>query len=493
MRLSVDAPLQLMTIGDQQLLRLPPQWFYARITGNTLSGYRYKHSWVESQFREGAFEDKPDGRAGSTTTNPAYNFNNIQTSNNTIVLMFPGYDGDFIFITQQAATEPSLSVGTVELTGTETAWNLSDYDFVTVTYDGLHTNYDISGIAGYEDGREITIYFQATGSGLSYVRLMPGASVGSLDVGSPYPIRIHKAFGALVKARYSEALNKWLISMERAYDDRQLSSIAAETTFSGHFVVSDWAGRVTRRGGIQCNYGSTNRVDDTFCWEWGSYGNDVGEAITPPSGSVTEWIPPVTSYALINLATQSSAATIHGIYPYPGKELFVQFLVHSGESVTLKHNSGSATGLRIISVTGSDIVLNTAGNFLVRLFCTDAFSGGSGVWIATPMYAGSLSGGASTTDEDYQDAVGGILDNGTSGQVEFTYDDATPEIHATLKDDSVTNAQIQDDAITTLKIIDDAVTTAKIIDDAVTTSKIADAQITAAKLGSLGITGSFGG
>jgi len=40
---------------------------------------------------------------------------------------------------------------------------------------------------------------------------------------------------------------------------------------------------------------------------------------------------------------------------------------------------------------------------------------------------------ASYTDEDAQDAIGGILDDGTIGNVVFNYDDSTPKISATVQ------------------------------------------------------------
>lgn len=51
------------------------------------------------------------------------------------------------------------------------------------------------------------------------------------------------------------------------------------------------------------------------------------------------------------------------------------------------------------------------------------------------------TGGSSYTDEEAQDAVGGILDD--SGDVDFTYDDATPKITAVVKSDAVTYAKMQ--------------------------------------------------
>lgn len=45
------------------------------------------------------------------------------------------------------------------------------------------------------------------------------------------------------------------------------------------------------------------------------------------------------------------------------------------------------------------------------------------------------------TDEQAQDAVGGILSD--TGDIDFTYNDSTPEITAIIKNDSVTYAKIQ--------------------------------------------------
>jgi hypothetical protein len=50
---------------------------------------------------------------------------------------------------------------------------------------------------------------------------------------------------------------------------------------------------------------------------------------------------------------------------------------------------------------------------------------------------------ASYSDEAAQDALGGILDNGTVGDINFTYDDSTPKISAVVKNDSITYAKIQ--------------------------------------------------
>ena len=46
------------------------------------------------------------------------------------------------------------------------------------------------------------------------------------------------------------------------------------------------------------------------------------------------------------------------------------------------------------------------------------------------------------TDEEAQDAVGNILDDGTQGEVIFTYDDTTPKIYATVQDGEIDHNQL---------------------------------------------------
>lgn len=62
-----------------------------------------------------------------------------------------------------------------------------------------------------------------------------------------------------------------------------------------------------------------------------------------------------------------------------------------------------------------------------------------------------IADGAGYTDENAQDAVGGILDNGTVGDVNFTYDDATPKISGVIDNDAITNAKMADMAQNTIK------------------------------------------
>ena len=62
-----------------------------------------------------------------------------------------------------------------------------------------------------------------------------------------------------------------------------------------------------------------------------------------------------------------------------------------------------------------------------------------------------VAAGGGYTDENAQDAVGGILDNGTVGDATFTYDDATPLISAVVKNNAISNAKAADMAQNTIK------------------------------------------
>lgn len=63
---------------------------------------------------------------------------------------------------------------------------------------------------------------------------------------------------------------------------------------------------------------------------------------------------------------------------------------------------------------------------------------GDGVNSAPPVWAVT---GTIYTDEQAQDAVGTILDD--SGDIDFTYDDATPKITAVIKSDAISDAKLR--------------------------------------------------
>jgi len=160
--------------------------------------------------------------------------------------------------------------------------------------------------------------------------------------------------------------------------------------------------------------------------------------------------------------------------------------------------------LEIESSTGNDIVLPAAtlvaGTNKAGLFTS----------AEKTKLAGIATGATVYTDEMAQDAVGGILDNGTVGDIVFTYNDGGPSISAVIENAAVTYAKFQD--VTALSVVgrsantdgvSAAITAASddlvlrrsgtsigfgtivaggIASNAVTTAKILDANVTYAKI-----------
>ena len=90
-----------------------------------------------------------------------------------------------------------------------------------------------------------------------------------------------------------------------------------------------------------------------------------------------------------------------------------------------------------VSATDSELVKATlaVGDQLVY-----THSNGWATLDSAGQVKSSASGGTSYTDEEAQDAVGTILTD--SSTIDFTYDDATPEITASVKSASITNAML---------------------------------------------------
>lgn len=84
---------------------------------------------------------------------------------------------------------------------------------------------------------------------------------------------------------------------------------------------------------------------------------------------------------------------------------------------------------------------------------------------------------ASYTDEQAQDAVGGILSD--SGDIDFTYDDGTPAITGAVKSDAVSNAKLANMAEATFKMRAAGAGTGDPIDGTATQAKTALAITTA--------------
>jgi len=130
-----------------------------------------------------------------------------------------------------------------------------------------------------------------------------------------------------------------------------------------------------------------------------------------------------------DITTNNVSSTKHGYAPKSPADA-TQFL------------NGAATpafaAVKDSDLSTSDVTTNNASTskhgFLKKLDNNAAhFMDGTGAW--------SVPTGTVYTDEQAQDAVGTILDNGTVGDVNFTYDDATPKISGVVKNGAITEAK----------------------------------------------------
>lgn len=83
------------------------------------------------------------------------------------------------------------------------------------------------------------------------------------------------------------------------------------------------------------------------------------------------------------------------------------------------------------AVGNGKVLIGIAKNVVSGNCTFQIFGGSGGIELNATVY----------TDENAQDAVGGILDD--SGDVDFTYDDATPKITGSVKNDAITYAKMQ--------------------------------------------------
>jgi len=94
--------------------------------------------------------------------------------------------------------------------------------------------------------------------------------------------------------------------------------------------------------------------------------------------------------------------------------------------------------LEVESSTGNDIVLPAA------TLVAGTNKAGLLTSAEKTKLAGIAAGATAYTDEMAQDAVGGALDNGTVGDINFSYDDVTPKFSGVVKNASITYAKFQD-------------------------------------------------
>lgn len=116
----------------------------------------------------------------------------------------------------------------------------------------------------------------------------------------------------------------------------------------------------------------------------------------------------------------------------------VAALLVEGTNITLTYNDGSNT-LAIDSDGGGAADFTDLGDVPA------SYTGQGEKLVAVKVTEDGLefidAPSGTYTDEQAQDAVGGILAD--DGDIDFTYDDATPKITGAVKDDSVTYAKMQ--------------------------------------------------
>lgn len=152
------------------------------------------------------------------------------------------------------------------------------------------------------------------------------------------------------------------------------------------------------------------------------------------------WIATELDWAQITGKPSTFAPSAHQSSHQSGGSDALTGLLDANARITVRKNAGSDVGprRRLNLIEGSNVTLTVAD---------DSADEEIDVTIAS-------SGGAGYTDEQAQDAVGGILVD--TATVDFTYDDATPQITADVKDGSITVGKLSTTAKTlTLNVVID--------------------------------------
>ena len=161
----------------------------------------------------------------------------------------------------------------------------------------------------------------------------------------------------------------------------------------------------------------------------------------------------------------------------PGTTAGVNILgIDSSGYITTNISSAGAPDSSWVAITVSDTL-----NVLSQTITSISTGTSQNTSLVTKGYVDeAITAGGGYTDSDAQDAVGGILDNGTLGDVVFTYTPGTPSIHADVEDNShnhtIANVTaLQDTLNTKQKIITGAASTVTTTDLAANSALISTA------------------
>lgn len=442
-KINVDAPLEKVEVGEHLLLRLAPPEFKGRtdawveITDTVQVDGRYPGRWgyfEEEVWTPGDDVWVVDANGAGLAVGKYYRAHPSSVG---------GSPARVIFQTDRDTPR----IGQITLTDDQSAWDLGDYDLVEVTVDEFAgpTTKTITGIAGGVQGRTIKIWFKPLASSTRYVDFVSGVD---LDPGSnvvtPVKVSVAPNQGCLMTATYWGTPGwggMWRLTSEVSFDasfDGTLGDLNGGGTYAGFAVMWGENGRALRRGGFHggASYCGVSSLHSFYLSPRTISGGSL------PGASETNYAFPTTGHAYFDTATIGDIV-IHGLQWRQARIQLVTVRTYVGGSVTLKHDSASATGARIFCATGVDIVL-AAGGWHMILLVHAGGSVGSEINYVFALPFGGLGGGG-LADGDYGDITAG--GGGTS---------------LTIDDDTIDAANLQTDAVETAKIKDDNVTLAKI-------------------------------
>jgi len=189
-------------------------------------------------------------------------------------------------------------------------------------------------------------------------------------------------------------------------------------------------------------------------------GTYMDNASHNPLGLTGQYVDATSAQTLINKTIDSPAITDFSLSQHDhsstnegglinsdditegSSNLFSQWTESSGNIYRMTGNVGvggiPSTKLDVVGGTKTQTLNVTNSISFDGLTLTDITTGASdnGMLVTKGYVDDAITSAGGYTNEDAQDAVGTILDNGLVGDIVFTYDDATPAISGDVEDDS---------------------------------------------------------